>query len=113
MKALWFLPLVFFLSLGPALGQQLCVPSQGGRYVFAVYYGYNQTQVGTSDRACAVQMARQLRNHGVRFVNPYSRSATYWQGVAFELMDVQDPNGVKGEAKAILAEALPSAVSIP
>ena len=82
----------------------------GGRFVFTVYNGYQTTQVGAATHTEAVSLARQLRNEGIRFSNPYTRDATYWVGAYFTLVDTLDPSGQKGEPKAILAEAFPSAV---
>lgn len=105
-----------FLYLTLAWGQlpPPCQASQGGRYVVTIYQsGYQSSQFGASDRACIIQLIRRVRGEGYRFTNPYSRAATWWTGANIELIDVQDPNDSKGVTKAILAEALPGAVSIP
>lgn len=84
----------------------------GGRFVIFLYHGYQSQQFGTSDRDEAVATIRRLRAEGYRFRNPYTGNAGWWAGINLEIVDTSDPSGQKGEAAAILREALPNAVSI-
>ncbi len=86
---------------------------QAGRYVISVRQGYQVTSVAFNDRAQTISMLRRIRAEGIRFVDPYSKVAVYWNGGYIELVDVQDPQGTAKAAQAIMAEAFPGTVSLP
>lgn len=104
---------VFFQS-ATIQAQTACQFGPGGRWVVTVYKPpYETVQIGTSDRACAVQLVRDIYYKGIRSTNPYTRNAQVWAGNYFELVDVNDPQGAQGTAKAIVKEALPNVVGLP
>jgi hypothetical protein len=96
------------LWIATSLAQQ-----QAARYVISVRQGFQATSVAFSDRAQTIAMLRRIRAEGIRFVDPYSKVAVYWNGGYIELVDVQDPQGTAKSAQTIMAEAFPGTISLP